>query len=486
MSATYKLTDQDKTSEFELPENFHKKAEELKEKQKIIDQELNKAKSEKVVRQFDETTRVFQFREEQASAKLKELEIRKDTIEKELHQLLQQKNNKLHDHLRKVTEVLVSETRKIVPLEKDFESGISKIQNLKNEMQQLFEQNIEDRKKNTSIIDEQNKEIKALGLTLKETTVLIQNDFHKLTNECEILLQQKNALLNELSTIKDKVTSQTAVLSVLEEKENRLKRYEESNAQLTDKSVELSELQFKINHFNEELNSLKNEKLKMDREVLQIDLMKSESHAVVTRLEFSIKDLEGQVEGKRNEIQNLEKAYLEAKIRLENIRNEEFDLLKSVKSQQSELSQVNLEIAKLEGVKTAALKMQEDALAFLEEKKEFYQREQTILEENLNHKISRLDAEFNQKKTEWEHEFKSFMISKEKDLEVHLAELEQLDLEEMKRKQNELVTDIIESFKKISNRESFTTQEQKADELKNEIKTLFERHLGNIGRWNLW
>jgi hypothetical protein len=124
-----KNADPDATAEFVLPESFRKAAQELKTEQQVVTQELEKAKAEPVVRQTDESTRVFNLRQHQVVSKIKELELRKAKAEKELNALLQQKNSKLHDDLKKVTDVLVNETKKIAPFEKELKNGMSKISN---------------------------------------------------------------------------------------------------------------------------------------------------------------------------------------------------------------------------------------------------------------------------------------------------------------------------------------------------------------------
>ena len=123
---------------------------------------------------------------------------------------------------------------------------------------------------------------------------------------------------------------------------------------------------------------------------------------------------------------------------------------------------------------------------FLREKKDFYEREMQLLEQSHQDKIARLDAEMVTKKMEWEQEFKAFSDSKEKELEKRLAELEEMDLQELRKKQKDIASDIIDVFKKIQSKEGFSTVEQKMDEAKKDLNSVFEKHMGSLQRWKFW
>jgi len=109
-----------------------------------------------------------------------------------------------------------------------------------------------------------------------------------------------------------------------------------------------------------------------------------------------------------------------------------------------------------------------------------------LLEESHKNKIARLDAEMVTKKMEWEQEFREFSESKEKELEKRLAELEEMDLQELRKKQKDIASDIIDVFKKIQSKEGFSTIEQKMDEAKKDLNSVFEKHMGSLQRWKFW
>jgi hypothetical protein len=203
-------------------------------------------------------------------------------------------------------------------------------------------------------------------------------------------------------------------------------------------------------------------------------------------MELTVKGLDQEILAKRDDLLSIDRTTLDVKMRVEDIRNEEFDLLKSIKVQQNVHSNLMTEIARLEGAKTAALKMQDESLHFLKEKKEFYEREMALLEEGHKNKVARLDAEMVSKKIEWEQEFRVFSESKEKELEKRLAELEEMDLQELRKKQKDIASDIIDVFKKIQSKEGFSTIEQKMDEAKKDLNSVFEKHMGSLQRWKFW
>ncbi len=486
MADPLKLSDENKTDEFVLPEGFQKKREELKSEKQNIDRELDQVKSQAIVRKQDESTQVFNLREQQMTAKVKELEAKRLRTEKELNLLIQQKNSMLHDHLRKVTEVLVNEAKKIVPLEKDLESGVTKLFNIRNEMQQIFEQNIDDRKKNASFLEDQAKDIQVIHSFVKDTTSLLQKDFHQITSELEKLNREKMELMSQLSGLKDKISSQIGVIKLLEDKEARVKEIDNSLKVFTDKAHQIAEAEMTLGQLKSENEKLLSQKVELQKEISKLDFSRSDLHSSVSKMELTLRGLDEEIQSKRDDLLRLDRTMLDVKMRVEDIRNEEFDLLKNLRVQQNVQSHLMTDIAHLEGAKSAAMKMQDESLHFLREKKDFYEREMQLLEQSHQDKIARLDAEMVTKKMEWDQEFKAFSESKEKELEKRLAELEEMDLQELRKKQKDIASDIIDVFKKIQSKEGFSTVEQKMDEAKKDLNSVFEKHMGSLQRWKFW
>jgi DNA repair exonuclease SbcCD ATPase subunit len=482
----FKLIQEDATGEFELPEGFKKKTEELKKEQEVINSELEKVKAEPIVRQQDESTKVFNLREHQMLSKLKELEARKIKTEKELNALLQQKNIKLHDHLRKVTLALVNETKKIAPLEKDLESGFAKISNLKNEMQQLFEQNFDDRKKNSELITEQAKEIEAINVLLKQTTSTLTRDFQQLTLSMDKLYRERASLTERLDEITSEIQAKSLILRNLDEKETKLQMIEASIKSFKDKSANVLELEKTIELSKDEIRRLEEKRENLDSLIRQAETKRVELHASLSRLELSYKELQGQSDSKREEIKRLEGISTEMMEKIEAHKRIEYDLLKTIRSEEVQLANVIGEIKRLEENRTQTLRLDEEARKYCDSKKEFYAREAELYEVQHRERMARLDAEMENKKLVWEKEFKLFTTQKEQELEERLAFLEQRDLEELRQKHSNFQNDIIESFGKVYFKEGFSTLEEKAQEVKKELSSIFEKHFGTLPRWKFW
>lgn len=470
-------------ADFEIPENFEKHVQELRHQKQSFEGQLSHAKSALSQKKNDENTNVYQLREREALSKVRELELKKAKIEKELNALLQQKNTKLHEHLVKVTDVLVSEARKILPLEKDIESGVTKLSHLKNEMQQMFENNIDDRKKNASQIEEQMKEIRSVNQLLRESTSILSKDYHLLTTELEKLHREKIDLMESLSKIKDQISSQTSVLKLLDEKEQQLKKIEEALSEFNQKSNEMAQTQVYFEDLKSQIARLKSDKDELLRLNNSAKSKKEELSTTLSRTEISLRHLEQEIEAKRDDLQRLNQDFIETKIKVENMRNEEFEMLKNLKNHQASLTEIMKEASFLKASTDQAIKMQEDALAFLEERKAFYRREVELIEDNYRLLSTKLEAEFQTKKLEWEKDYSLYIEKRERELKKNFDEMRFQEQETMTKKRKALASEILEIFKKQDRHQGFVSQEQKAEEVKKDIMGLFDNYFGKKRSW---
>jgi chromosome segregation ATPase len=181
-------------------------------------------------------------------------------------------------------------------------------------------------------------------------------------------------MMSELSSLKDKISSQIGVIKLLEEKEARVKEIEISLRVYSDKTHQIAEAEMALGRLKSECEKLQSQKLEIQKEISKSDLSRSDLHSSISRMELTLRSLDQEILAKRDDLLSIDKTTLDVKMRLEDIRNEEFDLLKSLKVQQNIHSNLMTEIARLEGAKTAALKMQDESLHLLKEKKEFYER----------------------------------------------------------------------------------------------------------------
>lgn len=481
-----KNADPNATDEFVLPESFKKAAQELKNEQQTITQELEKAKAESVVRKTDESTRVFNLRQHQVVSKIKELEQRKVKAEKELNALLQQKNSKLHEDLKKVTDVLVNETLKIAPFEKELENGMSKISNLKNEMQQFFESSLDERKKSSHFIEDQTREIQQLGELVKGTMNVLEKDFHRMNLDIDKLSMEKIEIISCLGRLKEEVFAKESILRTFELKREELQQIE-SVIMLHQKELPVY-LEAKAKHDSliTELGELKAKQLEINGQIQMSQQERMEIHHQNSRLEFTLSQVDEQISTRKEVLMVIEKDILEAKKRLESTRGEEFDLNRSYQLELVNLAKIRTEISQAEGMRSASLLMQEESFDFYKLKKETYTRELELLEVAHQARVSQLETEFQSKKLQWESEFKVFCEGRENDFKFHLEALDAEDLEEIKKKKSELSSQVVELIVRQSLKEGFSSVGQRTDDARSEVDGLFDRLFGRTNRWKLW
>lgn len=481
-----KNADPNATDEFVLPESFKKAAQELKTEQQMVTQELEKAKAESVVRKTDESTRVFNLRQHQVVSKIKELEQRKARAEKELNALLQQKNSKLHDDLKKVTDVLVNETRKIAPFEKELENGMSKISNLKNEMQQFFESSLDERKKSSHFIEDQTREIQQLGELVKGTMSVLEKDLHRMNLDIDKLSMEKIEIISSLGRLKEEVFAKESVLRTCELKREELQQIESTIALHSKELPAFHEARAKYESLLIEMGEIRNKKNEINAEIQVAIQEKIEILGQNNRMELTLAQIGDQLSSRKEALSLIEKEILDAKKRLESTREEEFDLKGAYQLEVSHLSKISTEIAQSEGIRSAALLLQKESYEFYKTKKETYTRELELLEFAHQAKISQLDSEFQSKKLQWESEFKSFCEGKENDFKFHLEALDAEDLEEIKRKKSEILIQVVEVVVKQCLKEGFSSVEQKSNEARKEVETIFDKVFGKTNRWRPW
>jgi hypothetical protein len=112
-AAIKKLSDQDKTSEFQIPEEILKKqTQNIREQHAAVEKELLEAKLELPMRQPDEATQIFQLRQHEVNQKVEELESKKARFEQEMLSLLEKQKSKINGDIQKVSKFVQQETKK--------------------------------------------------------------------------------------------------------------------------------------------------------------------------------------------------------------------------------------------------------------------------------------------------------------------------------------------------------------------------------------
>lgn len=481
-----KLSDADKTTEVEIPESIKQSAQKIKKEHDEIHHELEKAKSEEVIRKTDESTKVFNLRQHMAIEKIKELEQRKVKAERELNALMQQKNSKLHEELKKVTDVLVCETKKIMPLEKEFELRLSKISNLKTEMQHFFESSLDERKKNSHFIENQTKEINQVGSLVKETLIILQKDVHQVSAELEKLTQQKLELLSYLAQLKEEVFLKEGILRLCENKRNETTHLEAEIEGLKLKLSDLRELGLKHGQLQSDIlllqSQLQDSKIKVESSLQEMNEVKSQK----IKLQLGLEQLEHEFESRRGHLTLLEKDILNQRISIENLKDEEANINQAIKEKQIEFSKIQAETFQSTAQKEAYLKMLEEVGQFYNQKKDVYLREMELLDQNFESRRLQCEAEFEMKKASWDSEFKKFTEQRESEQKLRLLQLEQLEKEEVGRKRAEFYSLVMECFKRQFEKDDFVSLDQKIHCMKKDLESVFERFFGRQGSKKFW
>ena len=519
MSALKKPTDENATGEFILPESFRKKAEELKVQNQKIVAEIAQVKNEQVARQEDESTKVFNLRQYQLNEKIKELEERKIKTEKELTLINQKKNATLHTDLKKATEMLVLETKRIIPLEKEIEAGVAKITNIKNEIQLLFENSIEERKKNGEAINEQSKEIQGLGEKLKETLNIIQNEQRTLQSNLVVmneevlrLNQAKSDLTIANLKLKEDNYGLELIKKEIDQKKEECFKLDREISIRRDKIIEYQDNVAKFSNLERDLEEIKLKKQEMERELKSLSLHKDELFQQTVRADYSLKDLEEQIANRKNNIFRINEEILESKKDLEKIRTEQFELQKAFGREQERYNQIQAEISKLDAQKTSSIKLQEEAHSFYQEKRKTYLREISLLEENFQKRTLSLENEFEAKKLQMQLDFKNFTENMTREEEQHKQELESKkvrweeefkdycdrkqvefnqsielintqDLDKIKVSKKEFIAEITSALKTQLTRPGFFSTEEKTEDARKEMEKTFDKYFGKTSRW---
>lgn len=472
--------------EFEIPEHLGGVVEDLKKEQQTISKEIESVKAESTVRKQDESTKVFNIRQHQMEMKLAELEEKKKKSERELQSILQQKNSTLHADLKKLAQFILQETRKITPQIKDVDAKITSVISLKNELQQVFESNLSDRKTNMQMIEEQNIFIHQLGDQLRETSKLLQGDFHFLTKDLEKIQQEKQDEARKLSALKQEVSHHQGLADEIDSRKRDLREIEHKISLGEKNALAFARL-------DDELAALKSEvvKLQEERERLHtsnIRLHQEEFHGQeeLARLKLREKHLDQVISGKKDQLQRIEADILDVRKRLEMRKNDEHEVHTKFLHHRDQLVQLQNEIARLEGARASYHQMLDESATLFTEKKEFYQRELELLQKLHESKALELEATFEAKKARWDEEFRVYTEARKSELKTELDAIDKKDLEDIRNKKRDLLNDVSRITASVLSAEGFTSTEEKTKTARKEIEKAFELVFGKTRRWKIW
>jgi hypothetical protein len=486
MSTALKTKDSSVLDEFEIPEHLGGVVEDLRKEKQTLDKEIKETKAAPVVRKQDESTRVFNLRQHQMELKLQELEEKKKKTEEELSVVLKEKNSKLHDDLRKVAQYILQETKKFAPLEKELEEKISSIANLRNELKQIFESNLGDRKKNFSLLEDQNKQLHALGDQIRENSKILQADFHILTTDIERLQRERQDETKKLSDLKIDIAQNEGIYHTLEVKKSELRELDHKISLGEKNAMTFAKL-------DEELVILKNEVARLYEEKNRLHevtgrLQHDEVHAqeALARLKLQEKNFETVIAARKNQVQLLETDILDVRKRLEILKNDEHEVHTRYLQECERLRSAHFESARLEGLRDAQVKLLDEATAMFEEKRAFFQRELTSLQAFHDSREAELVAQMELKKARWDEEFHAYCEARKSALKLELDAIDKVDLEEIRRKKKVLLTEVEKVMNSIFSGDGFSSTDERTERARKEVEKSFHLIFGKTRRWLFW
>lgn len=475
MTAALKTKESSVAEEFEIPEHLGQAVEELKKEQQTLKSELEVAKSQQVVRKQDESTRVFNLRQHQMELKIQELEDKKVQTEKELQNILQQKNSKLHDDLKKLAQFILQESKKI-----------STIANLRNELQQVFDSNLSDRKKNMGLIEEQNIYIHQLGELVRDTSKLLQNDFHFITGDIGKLQTEKQDETRKLAELKVEIAHHQGLFSEITARKKELQEIELKIQEGQRNALTHARMEDELSVMRTELHKLHEEKERLHASTVRLHQEEFHGQESLSRLKLREKHLEHVISGKKDQLQSLEADILDVRKRLEMTKNDEAEIHRKYLHHRDQLVALQNELARMEGARTSYTTMLEDSQKIFEEKRSFFQRELEYLERFSAARNSELESQLEMKKARWEEEFRLYTENKKSELSRELDRLDKHDLEDIRKKKNELLTDISRIMGTVLSEEGFSSTEERTKKARKEVEKAFHQVFGKTQRWKIW
>jgi hypothetical protein len=474
------------SDDFEVPEHLGEVVEDLKKEQQTIKKEIDDAKAQSTVRKQDESTKVFNIRQHQMELKIAELEDKKQKSEKELQAILQQKNSSLHSDLRKLAQFILNETRKITPQIKDIDTKVSSVVHLRNELQHLFDSNLTDRKKQMQYIEDLITTTHHLSTQVRDTSKLIQTDFHFLTKDLEKLKQERQAEETTLASLKQEIFRLQGVRDDLEGKKAELREIENKLSLAEKNALIVPRLEEEFSLLKKDVQRLKDEKELLSSSNTSLRQEEVQTHEQLSRLKARENELEQAVSSKKDILQKIQEDVLEVRKRLESKKNEEQEIHSRFIQSLDHFNQLQTEIARMEGARVAQDKMLDEITVLFESKKTFFQRELESLRTLSESRSTELDAKLEAKKLKFEEEFKIYTETRKSELKAELDKIDKADRDEIRTKKLELLKEVARIMDTIVSAEGFRTSEEKGQIARKEIEKCFDLVFGRTRRWKFW
>jgi hypothetical protein len=417
------------------------------EREKLND-EISQAKNklESTHREDHESTKVFNLAQLKANQEVQLLAEKKQKVEKEINTLMHMKNSKMHEDLQKVTRYLVQETKRIAPL---LENSVKSGQENNSTLEEIKALRGELKNEVSNVLGD----VKSAVLSLHQS---YKDDYEDLDKKKKELKKEIADLAIKLLPMSEKWKAENEIYNKLHIEVTNLKNeYSLLMAQKHESEKELSHL---ILEGKDRIVILQEQKIKVEEDIslLKISLVEMEQKTINKReLESSLKNLQEHYDELKDQLRNLELAQKEENFKLFHNQEEIKKLtmiLDDMKQEKDELNKELIHLRQLDNeLKYATLhsteKIQETKNAIEEitqkyvEKHQLLEREFNLkedelklknlkLEDDLNHKFTLSEQEWNSKICHLDNEYQ---LKKDKK-EAELKTLEEIKLEELKER----------------------------------------------------
>lgn len=387
-----------------------------------IDQEIAETKQD-AVRKVDEKTQMFNLRQLELEAKTQELEEKKSKMEKELH-----------DELKQITSGLLEETKKISGLE----TVVDSVQKVRLEMIRLFNQGLDDRKKNYEELATTKSEITKMHALVQETVGDLSlayrdilaaskrtlNDFE--SDSVKVLMAKQE--LDKVALEKERLDNQLAMLSkelvIVETKLTEARQETATKETLLRKlEQEVHEHETKLHGLQDSSSKLVSEITARESELQTVRAQLKQTHVESENLKVSMGILQGTFDRKTKALTQMENEMSACGERTENMRQTEIEMMRTIANLESSRSVAQADVDGMNSQKNA---LQE----IIREMKQLHQAQEQGLEEKKAELAQRCKTEeeryrmeLQQKTHDWELQFSEHCVTRKAELTKELDEM---------------------------------------------------------------
>lgn len=441
-----------------------------------LDREIAETKQD-AVRKVDEKTQMFNLRQLELEAKTQELEEKKAKMERELH-----------EELKQITSGLLEETKKITGLE----TVVDSVQKVRLEMIRLFNQGLDDRRKNFEELAATRTEITKMHGLVQETVGDLSlayrdilaaskrtlNDFE--SDSVKVLMAKQE--LDKVAIERERIeTALSRVTKELNAAEARLKEVHEECTTKANRAQELSQTiqnhEAKLHALEQSVTQLTSEISGREQQLNTLQAQISQAHVESENLKVSLGILQGSCERKAKSLEQMESELEATSERTEKLRHSEVEMIRTI---------ANLETAKsVAQADTEALSAQRKAMQeIVQELKQLQQAHEQGLEakkadiaQHCKVEEERYRMELQQKTHAWELQFSENCVARKAQLTQELADLSAQHAQSLLQLRERFVQEAKKAAIEVIEVKEFTGRQERQRALDEALDVALSAHL---------